>query len=124
MAIKLPPMKRTIWELEAIKANTILDPRIEVPWVEPHHFMPQGKFAHIYIPRYVYIPKDVFNKSSIQLELDTTSYTAFWRQLREAQGEAQQLINNMIDHEQLRSLYKTDHRKMLKGQLGKFKLLL
>jgi len=77
MAIKLPPMK--IWELEAIKANTILDPRIEVPWVEPHHFMPQGKFAHIYIPRYVYIPKDVFNKSSIQLELDTTSYTAFWR---------------------------------------------
>ena len=112
-------MKRTIWELEAIKANTILDPRIEVPWVEPHHFMPQGKFAHIYIPRYVYIPKDVFNKSSIQLELDTTSYTAFWRQLREAQGEAQQMINNMIDHEQLRSLYKTDHRKMLKGQLPK-----
>ncbi len=75
----------------------------------------QGKFAHIYIPRYVYIPKDVFHKSSIQLELDTTSYTAFWRQLR----EAQQMINNMIDHEQLRNLYKTGHRKMLKGQLAK-----
>jgi len=118
MTIKLPPMKRTIWELEAIKANTILDPRIEVPWVEPHHFMPLGKFAHIYIPKYVYIPKDVFKKSSIQLEVDTTSYTAFWRQLREAQQEAQRLLHTMLDHEQLRSLYKTDHRKMLKGQLS------
>jgi len=119
MAIKLPPMKRTTWELEAIKANTILDPRIEVPWAEPHHFMTLGKFAHIYIPKYVYIPKGVFKKSSIQLDVDNTSYTAFWRHLREAQQEAQRLLHTMLDHEQLRSLYKTDHRKMLKGQLPK-----
>jgi len=119
MAIKLPPLKRTTWELETIKANTTLDPRIEVPWVETHHFLPNGKFAHIYIPNYIYIPKDVFKWSSIQLDIDTTSYAAFWRHLREAQNEAQKLIQTMIDHEQLRCLFKTDHRKMLKGQLPK-----
>jgi len=119
MAIKLPPLKRTTWELEAIKANTILDPRIEVPWAEPHHFLPLGKFTHIYIPIYVYFPKDVFKKSSIQLDVETTSYTAFRRHLREAQQEAQRLIHTMLDHEELRSLFKTDHRRMLKGQLPK-----
>jgi len=119
MAIKLPPMKKTTWELEAIKANTILDPRIEVPWVEPHHFPPNGKFVHIYIPKYIYIPKDVFKWSSIQLDIDTTSYSAFWRHLREAQNKAQKLIHTMVDHKQLKSLFKTDHRKMLKGQLPK-----
>jgi len=119
MAIKLPPMKRIMWELETIKANRILNPRIEVPWMEPHHFLLNGKFAHIYIPKYVYIPKEVFKKSSIQLDIDTTSYEAFWRHLREAQGKAHRIIHTMVDHEQLRSLFKTDERKMLKGQLPK-----
>jgi hypothetical protein len=112
-------MNRITWKLEAIKANTILDPRIELPWVEPHHFLPNGKFAHIYVPRYVHISKDVFKRTAIQLEPDTTSYVAFWKHLREAQGEANKLVHTMGDPEQLRSLYKTDHRRMLKGQLQK-----
>jgi hypothetical protein len=115
MAIKLPPMKRTTWELESIKGNTILDPRIEVPWVEPYHFTPGGALQHIFIPKYVYIPKDVFARFNIWLDKDTTSYIVFWRHLREAQHQA----NKLITPEQLKSAHKTDYRKMLKHQTPK-----
>ena len=115
LAVKLPPMNRTTWQLEAIKANTILDQRVEVPWVEPCHFLPKGKLAHIHIPKYVHIPKGVFKKVNIYLEKHTTSYIAFWRHLREAQKEA----NRMIQQEHLKSTHKTDYRKMLKNQTAK-----
>ena len=115
MAVKLPPMNRTTWQLEAIKANTILDQRVEVPWVEPCHFLPKGKFAHVYIPKYVHIPTTVFKKVNIHLEKHTTSYIAFHRHLREARKEA----NRMIQTEHLKSTHKTDYRKMLKNQTPK-----
>ena len=115
LAVKLPPMNRTTWQLEAIRANTILDQRVEVPWVEPSHFLPKGKFAHIYIPKYVHIPKGVFKKVNIYLEKHTTSYIVFWRHLREARKEA----NRMIQQEHLKSTHKTDYRKMLKNQTAK-----
>ena len=113
MAIKLPPMDRTTWELESIKGNTILDPRVEVPWVEPHYFIPGGMISHIFIPNYIYIPKGVFRKFHIWLEEDTTSYIAFWKHLRNAQREA----NKLVTPEHLKSNHKTDCRKMLKNQL-------
>jgi len=115
IAVKSPPMDRTVWELEAIKGNTILDPRVEHPWVEAHHFMPGGKLAHIYIPRYVYIPHDVFDKCHLWLKKGTTSYTAFWRHLLMAQDSA----NKQVTTEHLKDTNKTDYRAMLTSRTPK-----
>ena len=115
LAIKSPPMDRTTWELAAIKGNTILDPRIDYPWIDENHFMPGGKLAHIYIPRYVYIPHDVFYKLKMWFKKGTTSYISFWRHLLIAQDKA----NKSLTQEDLRDNHKTDYRAMLKNKTPK-----
>lgn len=115
LAIKSPPMDRTTWELAAIKGNTILDPRIDYPWIDENHFMPGGILAHIYIPRYVYIPHDVFNKFKMWFKKGTTSYISFWRHLLIAQDKA----NKSLTKEYLRDTHKTDYRAMLKNKTPK-----
>ena len=54
-----------------------------------------------------------------QVQQQTLQLQEKIRLQQQAQQEAQRLLQTMLDHEQLRSLYKTDHRKMLKGQLPK-----
>ena len=115
IAVKLPPLERTIWELEAIKANTIVDPRVEHSWVEPHHFLPGGKLAHIHIPRYVYIPHDVFDQFKIRVAKGTTSYVSFWRHLLAAQDHA----NKHVTNEHMKDNHKTDYRAMLTSKTPK-----
>ncbi len=77
--------------------QTPYDPRIEMPRVEQHHFLPNRKLAHLYVPKYVYNPKRYFQT------IQHPTYAAFWRHLREAQGVAHQLAHSMVHQEQLRS---------------------
>ena len=115
IAVKLPPLDRTIWELEAIKANTIVDPRVEHSWVEPHHFLPGGKLAHMHIPKYVYIPHDVFDRFKLRLAKGTTSYVSLWRHLSAANDQA----NKHVTHEHMKDNQKTDYRAMLTSKTPK-----
>ncbi len=56
--------------------------------ISPDDFWPLGRFAHILIPKYVYVPREVFTYLNIQLPKGTTTYHLTWQFCYAAQQEA------------------------------------
>jgi hypothetical protein len=56
--------------------------------ISPDDFRPLGRFAHIFIPKYVYVPKEVFTYLNIQLPKGTPAYHLTWQFCYAARQEA------------------------------------
>jgi hypothetical protein len=56
--------------------------------ISPDDFRPLGRFAHIFIPKYVYVPKEIFTYLNIQLPKGTPAYHLTWQFCYAARQEA------------------------------------
>jgi len=80
MATKFPTMNRIFWEQDAVKANFISDHAIDVPFVKPADFLPGGRFAHLLIPTYPYVPSEILEAFNICAKRNSPTYFNAWRQ--------------------------------------------
>ncbi len=115
MAIKLPLMKRNLWQQETMLPNNLLHTRTMLTGIKSEHFAPRGMLAHLFIPRCIYSPHAAFKAYILKIEENTTSYIAFWRHLRRAQWQS----TSLIQAQHLKSTYKMDYRKTLRNQAPK-----
>ncbi len=56
--------------------------------ISPDNFRPLGRFGHIFIPKYVYVPREVFTYLNIQLPKGTPAYHLTWQFFYAALQEA------------------------------------
>jgi hypothetical protein len=56
--------------------------------ISPNDFRPQGRFAHIFIPKYVYVPKEIFAYLGLTSSKTTPLYHLTWQFCYAARQEA------------------------------------
>ena len=60
--------------------------------INPNDFRPQGRFAHIYIPKYVYVPREIFTYMGLPIAKHTPLYHLTWQFCYAARREADKWI--------------------------------
>ena len=57
-------------------------------------FLPNGKLAHIFIPRYVYVPKSILKLTLGKAEIDAKDELSLWSKLTAARNEAARAMSD------------------------------
>ena len=60
--------------------------------ISPNDFRPNGRFAHIFLPKYVYIPREIFLYLGFVIPKGTPLYHLTWQFCYAAQREEEKLI--------------------------------
>ncbi len=71
--------------------------------ISPNDFRPQGRFAHIFIPKYVYVPKEIFAYLGLTSTKTTPLYHLTWQFCYAARQEAgkwvtQEDVEDSVSH--------------------------
>jgi hypothetical protein len=80
-------------------------------WIEPNDFSPTGRFSHIYIPNYVYVPTKILTQlGKVTLCVTDLHYHLIWNTLYRARQVLMMPINS--------STRSSNHTNGLKPPLG------
>ena len=60
--------------------------------IQPADFFPAGRFSHLHIPKYVYIPAEIAASINVKQERINSHHVIIWRHLYVAHREAQAII--------------------------------
>ena len=74
--------------------------------ITPQDFLSGGKYAHVFIPNYVYIPPDITADLNFTYERLHNHYFILWRRLYAARFEAQKLLEREL-LKQLKTAHET-----------------
>jgi hypothetical protein len=86
----------------AIRAST-RHPAVErfLVWIKPMDFAPIGRFSHIFIPNYVYVPTEILTQlKKITLRVTDVHYHILWYQLYRARRTAAEAYQ--LQHKELK----------------------
>jgi hypothetical protein len=97
--VQTPPLMSSVTARAIAKADGASTRHIGIErfmiWIEESDFAPNGRFSHIFIPNYVYVPTEVLTKlKKITLNVTDVYYHVLWHKLYTARrntAEAYQL---------------------------------